>query len=120
MKEELDKGNRSIFSLKLQKEIRCAIEENNQVILFLNRRGYANFVSCRKCGYVFQCENCDISLTYHKKSNTGRCHYCGYEKEIPKSVLNVKVLMLSHLELELKNRGGIKIYFSRYKNFENG
>ncbi|HEK8706751.1 TPA: primosomal protein N', partial [Clostridioides difficile] len=84
MKDELDKGNRSIFSLKLQKEIRYAIEENNQVILFLNRRGYANFVSCRKCGYVFQCENCDISLTYHKKSNTGRCHYCGYEKEIPK------------------------------------
>ncbi|TQW48683.1 replication restart helicase PriA, partial [Clostridioides difficile] len=77
-------GNRSIFSLKLQKEIHYAIEENNQVILFLNRRGYANFVSCRKCGYVFQCENCDISLTYHKKSNTGRCHYCGYEKEIPK------------------------------------
>ncbi|HBG2950906.1 TPA: primosomal protein N', partial [Clostridioides difficile] len=84
MKDELDKGNRSIFSLKLQKEIRYAIEENNQVILFLNRRGYANFVSCRKCGYVFQCENCDISLTYHKKSNTGRCHYCGYEKEISK------------------------------------
>nr|WP_330366194.1 primosomal protein N' [Clostridioides difficile] len=84
MKDELDKGNRSIFSLKLQREIRYAIEENNQVILFLNRRGYANFVSCRKCGYVFQCENCDISLTYHKKSNTGRCHYCGYEKEIPK------------------------------------
>lgn len=84
MKDELDKGNRSIFSMKLQKEIRYAIEENNQVILFLNRRGYANFVSCRKCGYVFQCENCDISLTYHKKSNTGRCHYCGYEKEIPK------------------------------------
>lgn len=84
MKDELDKGNRSIFSLKLQKEIHYAIEENNQVILFLNRRGYANFVSCRKCGYVFQCENCDISLTYHKKSNTGRCHYCGYEKEIPK------------------------------------
>ncbi|MCC0648032.1 primosomal protein N', partial [Clostridioides sp. ZZV15-6598] len=84
MKDELDGGNRSIFSLKLQREISCAIEENSQVILFLNRRGYANFVSCRKCGYVFQCENCDISLTYHKKSNIGRCHYCGYEREIPK------------------------------------
>ena len=44
----------------------------------------ANFVSCRNCGYVFQCENCDISLTYHKGKNVGRCHYCGYEKEIPK------------------------------------
>ena len=83
MKQELNNGNKSIFSNRLQSEIEDAIDNNNQVILFLNRRGYASFVSCRKCGYVFQCENCDISLTYHKKSNTGRCHYCGYEKEIP-------------------------------------
>lgn len=83
MKQELNNGNKSIFSSRLQLEIKDAINNNNQVILFLNRRGYASFVSCRKCGYVFQCENCDISLTYHKKSNTGRCHYCGYEKEIP-------------------------------------
>lgn len=83
MKQELNNGNKSIFSNRLQLEIKDAINNNNQVILFLNRRGYASFVSCRKCGYVFQCENCDISLTYHKKSNTGRCHYCGYEKEIP-------------------------------------
>lgn len=84
MKSELNSGNKSIFSNRLQIEIEEAIKNENQVILFLNRRGYASFVSCRKCGYVFQCENCDISLTYHKKSNTGRCHYCGYEKEIPK------------------------------------
>lgn len=83
MKQELNNGNKSIFSNRLQLEIKDAINNNNQVILFLNRRGYASFVSCRKCGYVFQCENCDISLTYHKKSNTGICHYCGYEKEIP-------------------------------------
>lgn len=83
MKQELNNGNKSIFSNRLQLEIKDAINNNNQVILFLNRRGYASFVSCRKCGYVFQCENCDISLTYHKKGNTGRCHYCGYEKEIP-------------------------------------
>ena len=69
---------------KMEKAIKNAIRNNNQVILFLNRRGYANFVSCRNCGYVFQCENCDISLTYHKGKNVGRCHYCGYEKEIPK------------------------------------
>ncbi len=64
---------------------------------------------------MFQCENCDISLTYHKKSNTGRCHYCGYEKEIQKSVLNVKVLMLSHLELELKIEEELKYIFPDIK-----
>ncbi|GAA0707905.1 primosomal protein N' [Paraclostridium ghonii] len=84
MKEELMVGNKSIFSNKLKIEIESAINSGNQVMLFLNRRGYSNFVSCRKCGYVFACENCDISLTYHKKSNTGKCHYCGYEKEISK------------------------------------
>ncbi len=84
MKEELSNGNKSIFSKKLQIQIEETIKNNNQVILFLNRRGYASFVSCRSCGYVFQCHNCDISLTYHKKNNTGRCHYCGYEKNIPK------------------------------------
>lgn len=84
MKEELMVGNKSIFSNKLKIEIESAINSKNQVMLFLNRRGYSNFVSCRKCGYVFACENCDISLTYHKKSNTGKCHYCGYEKEISK------------------------------------
>ncbi|SCI73322.1 Primosomal protein N' [uncultured Clostridium sp.] len=83
MKEELMIGNKSIFSTKLKSEIELAIKNNSQVMLFLNRRGYSNFVSCRKCGYVFTCENCDISLTYHKKSNIGKCHYCGYEKEIP-------------------------------------
>ena len=84
MKEELMVGNKSIFSNKLKVEIQSALNCENQVILFLNRRGFSNFVSCRKCGYVFTCENCDISLTYHKKNNTGKCHYCGYEKEIPK------------------------------------
>lgn len=84
MKNELNVGNKSIFSFRLQQEIKEAIKNKNQVILFLNRRGYASFVSCRKCGYVFQCDNCDISLTYHKRNNVGRCHYCGYEKKIPK------------------------------------
>ncbi len=73
-----------VAKFKLQDEIKQAIKNNHQVILFLNRRGYASFVSCRSCGYVFQCENCDISLTYHKGKNIGRCHYCGYEREIPK------------------------------------
>ena len=83
MKEELSVGNKSIFSNKLKNEIKDTINNKNQVMLFLNRRGYANFVSCRNCSYVFSCNNCDISLTYHKKTNTGRCHYCGYEEQIP-------------------------------------
>lgn len=85
MKNELNLGNKSIFSYSLQNEIKNALSNNNQVILFLNRRGYGNFVSCRKCAYVFACNNCDISLTYHKHQNIGRCHYCGYEKTIPKT-----------------------------------
>ena len=85
MKKELTLGNKSIFSYKLQEEIETELSNNNQVILFLNRRGYGNFVSCRKCGFVFSCKNCDISLTYHKNNNSGRCHYCGYEENIPKT-----------------------------------
>lgn len=85
MKKELDTGNTSIFSYELINNIKEAVSKKNQVILFLNRRGYANFVSCKKCGYVFKCDNCDISLTYHKYDNTGVCHYCGYERNIPKT-----------------------------------
>ena len=83
MKAELGMGNKSIFSSTLIEKIKKNTLEKNQTILFLNRRGYANFVSCRSCGYVMKCENCDISLTYHKRSNTARCHYCGYEKQVP-------------------------------------
>ena len=85
MKNELNIGNKSIFSYKLQEEIENELNNNNQIILFLNRRGYGNFVSCRKCGYVFNCKNCDISLTYHKHHHSGTCHYCGYEEVIPKT-----------------------------------
>lgn len=85
MKKELDVGNTSIFSNELISELKKTIRNGNQAILFLNRRGYANFVSCRKCGYVFKCNDCDISLTYHKYKNSGVCHYCGYETAIPKT-----------------------------------
>lgn len=83
MKKELNEGNKSIFSRELVEKIKKNIAENNQTMLFLNRRGYANFVSCRSCGYVMKCEHCDISLTYHKRENTARCHYCGFEKKVP-------------------------------------
>ena len=83
MKSELSEGNRSIFSKELISELKKTIVGNSQAILFLNRRGFANFISCRKCGYVMKCLNCDISLTYHKVNNSARCHYCGHEEAVP-------------------------------------
>lgn len=77
MREELRNNNKSMFSKELYEGIEECLKNKKQVILFLNRRGFSPFVSCRKCGYVFKCKNCDISLTYH---NSGKmiCHYCGY------------------------------------------
>ncbi len=71
------------FSNELVEAIKEKINLDEQVILLLNRRGYASFVTCKNCGYTFKCPNCDISLTYHKSSNTMRCHYCGYGDSKP-------------------------------------
>ena len=76
MKEELDKGNRSMFSVPLAKAIKERLEKHEQVLLFLNRRGYSTFVSCRKCGHVMKCEHCNIPYVYHSKTDTLECHYC--------------------------------------------
>jgi primosomal protein N' (replication factor Y) len=83
MREELKNGNKSIFSVSLYHEIRRNLEEKKQVILFLNRRGYSTFVSCRSCGYVMKCKECGISLTYHKSRNEAICHFCGSREKIP-------------------------------------
>jgi len=72
------KKHNYIISSKLDKEIKDRLEKNEQVILLLNRRGYSTFLSCTSCGYVYKCPNCDISLIYHKSSNSYSCHYCGY------------------------------------------
>ena len=66
------------LSKELIKAIQNTLDRNEQVILLLNRRGYSSFVMCKNCGYTFKCPNCDITLTYHKSSNTLRCHYCGF------------------------------------------
>lgn len=79
MREELSSGNISMFSRKLIYEIKEALRKREQIILFLNRRGFSTFVSCRSCGYVFKCPNCEISLTYHRNGLLN-CHYCGYSK----------------------------------------
>lgn len=78
LRAELESGNRSILSERLQTEIAKNLAAKKQTILFLNRRGYSTFVSCRSCGYVAECPNCSISLTYHKFSDTLKCHYCGH------------------------------------------
>lgn len=80
MREELANNNRSIFSSKLHKAINETLNRGEQVILFLNRRGFSNFVSCRKCGFVYKCKQCDITLTYHREDNLMHCHYCGYKE----------------------------------------
>ncbi|MEK6264335.1 MAG: primosomal protein N', partial [Clostridium sp.] len=85
MREELMNNNRSIFSKPLHEGIIEALKRDEQVILFLNRRGFSTFVSCRKCGYVFKCKKCDISLTYHNSSEYLTCHYCGEKEKLSKT-----------------------------------
>jgi len=76
------KKTRGYFSKELISEINDRLERKEQIILLLNRRGYSSFVTCKNCGYTFKCPNCDITLTYHKSSNTLRCHYCGYGEKV--------------------------------------
>ncbi len=84
MTDEFSKGNRTIFSQELYLGMCDALVKNQQIMLFLNRRGYSSFVMCRACGETISCENCDVSLTYHSNVDKLRCHYCGYEIPMPK------------------------------------
>ena len=83
MRAELESGNMSVFSREMEDAVRRNLEEKKQSILFLNRRGYSSFVSCRNCGYTVKCPHCNVSLTYHKSSNRMICHYCDYMTEKP-------------------------------------
>ena len=82
MKEEIKRGNYTFSKLLIDK-INEKISKGEQVILLLNRRGYSSLIKCSKCGEVEKCPNCDISLTYHKSSDSLRCHYCNYTKKCP-------------------------------------
>lgn len=87
MRQELRKGNRSIFSESLQQGLHNLIETKQQGILFIHRRGHSTFISCRSCGYVMECPHCDVSLSYHKVHEGAtdflRCHYCSYTRRPP-------------------------------------
>ena len=83
MRNELKGGNKSLFSRELFIAIQERLKRKEQIILFLNRRGFSTFVSCRSCGYVFKCDECDISMTYHKNGLL-ICHYCGKTKMEPR------------------------------------
>ena len=84
MRQELEAGNRSIFSQILYEEIKDVLAKGQQAMLFINRRGYSTFVSCRKCGHVMMCPSCSVSYTYHSAENELRCHYCGKREAVPK------------------------------------
>lgn len=77
MRTEVRKGNNSAFSSALKEELKKCLDEGNQAIIFLNRRGYSQHIVCRECGYVAKCENCDVALNYHSVGNVLKCHYCG-------------------------------------------
>ena len=81
LREELASGNKTVFSRLLYQEIKKNLAKKEQIILFLNRRGYSTFVMCRDCGYVVKCDKCDVSMTYHMTKNKLLCHYCGQEKK---------------------------------------
>ena len=94
MRQELQEGNRSIFSRSLQAALHETLEHEQQAILFLNRRGSATYIFCRNCGYILKCPRCDLPLTFHVAgSKLGiktvitedqlNCHYCGYERKLP-------------------------------------
>lgn len=83
MKKELNDGNKSMLSRELYFAIDENLKNKRQTMIFLNRRGFSSFVSCRSCGHVIKCKNCDISLTYHKTKNLLQCHYCGLSNKIP-------------------------------------
>ena len=141
MREELKLGNISMFSKRLFLEIKNSLDKQEQVLLFLNRRGFSTFVSCRSCGYVFKCPNCDISMTFHKNGFLV-CHYCNHiekqsktcpkcqskyvkyfgtgtervEEEIRKYFKNAKVL---RMDMDTtRNKNSHEEIYNKFKNKE--
>ncbi|MGL4739811.1 MAG: primosomal protein N' [Sarcina sp.] len=111
MREELKSGNKTMFSRELYNKIKEKLVKKEQIILFLNRRGFSSFVSCRSCGFVYQCESCDISMTYHS-SGKMICHYCGKTKKLDKTCPKCNSKYLKHFGTGTeKVEEAIKHYF---------
>ncbi len=85
MLEELRSGNRGIFSRRLIEAMKTTLDAGEQIILFLNRRGYSTSIKCKQCGNTMKCPDCGINLTYHKNVNSAVCHYCGKHYNIPQA-----------------------------------
>ncbi|OGO33169.1 MAG: primosomal protein N' [Chloroflexi bacterium RBG_16_56_11] len=83
MRQELKAGNRDIFSRSLARAINLAVAGGEQIILFLNRRGGATFIQCRRCGFVLRCRRCDVPLSQHPSENILTCHQCNYRASVP-------------------------------------
>jgi len=94
--EFTEKKNRSIFSNSLRDAIEDRLAREEQIILFLNRRGFSTFVLCRECGYVARCKNCDISLTYHSNGEVMVCHHCDFREQVPSICPNCKGSYIRH------------------------
>jgi len=84
LKSELKAGNFSIFSRSLTEAIKCTLDKKEQVLLFLNRRGFASFVECRNCGLVLRCKRCDLPLSYHSSEENLVCHQCNFRMPVPR------------------------------------
>ena len=113
MKEQMKKGNLIISDI-LENKIRERLDNNEQIILLLNRRGYSTVVSCHSCGYTYKCPHCDITLTYHKSNKTMRCHYCGYTKFLDNKCPICHEESLSYLGL-----GTEKLEYTLQEKFKN-
>lgn len=85
MRNELARGNHAIFSAHLQRDLSECLDAGHQAMLFINRRGYSSFVSCRACGKAVKCPNCDVTMTYHRTENLLKCHYCGAVTSPPRT-----------------------------------
>jgi len=99
LREELMEGNRTVFSRLLVEKMQDRFSRGEQVILFLNRRGFSSFIVCRACGYVAKCPHCEISLTYHLVSGDLRCHYCNYSVPAPSSCPSCNGRQISYFGL---------------------
>lgn len=111
MVEEVRKHN-FIFSDSLINELERVIENREQAIILLNRRGYSTTINCSSCGYTYKCPNCDITLTYHKSANNLRCHYCGFTRQKDNKCPNCHEDALNYLGL-----GTEKVEDELHKNF---